>query len=210
MTMMKTKKKVRGVTLAEVVVASAMSAMVLLFSITVFLAVTSSWARGENLMDSEGEVREAVRFCNDELRQAMWVSVDADGMGITYRIPKKEASGAFEVPAVWDGVDRRLFLENNGLWTSWSATGKRRICRNVLTTDPFVGLNNAVAARRQVVSGAMPVYPAYKIFEKNPGVVTTEITVTLVAANRGGQVGEIVRSKKREVVALRNVPELIK
>lgn len=204
------QSKKAGASLAEVVVSSAMSSLVLLFAVSVFLLCTSSWVRGENMMDSDNEVRGAIRKVSDELREAMWVSVDANGMGLTYRKPKKDVNGDFELPVSWDGVDRRIEFNNGRLFLKPTSTTQKLICRNVLNTDPFVGIGDAFVAKKQVVTGALPSYPAYKIFVPNTGSIVSEVTVTIVASNRGGKTGEITRSRRREVVALRNVPELIK
>ena len=204
------RSKRAGVSLAEVIVASAMSSFILLFAISVFLMCTSSWVRGENMMDSDNQVRSAVRLISDELREAMWVSVDADGKGLTYRKPKKDVNGNFQIPVLWDGLDRRFEFESGRLYMKPTSTTKKLICRNVMTTDPFVGIGNAFVAKKQIVSGPLPSYPAYRFFQANVGAIVSEVTVTIVASNNGGRAGEVTRSRRREVVALRNVPELIK
>lgn len=200
--------KKAGMSLMEVAVAAGVSAVTLGFSVSVFMMASSSWARGENRIAGENDVRQTVRIISDELREAMWVSVDADGQGLTYRKPKKEPTGEFSIPVVWDGLDRRIELENDTIVLSESATVERVICRGVMTKDPFRSSNHAMdsAISKTASNGS---WQNYKIFEPNVGTFTTEVRVTVVTSNRGGA-GEFVRARKREVVALRNVPELIK
>lgn len=203
------RSKQAGVTMAEVVVASAVSGAVLTFVVSLFLVSAASWARGESRIDGETNARQAVRIVSDELREAMWVSVDANGMGVTYRIPAKETTGEFKVPAVWDGKDRRIELKGTNLVLEEDADTSRVIARNVITKDPFQTSNHVLdsAITQQSDSAS---WPSYKIFESNIGALTTEVKVSVVIANRGGKTGEYVRTRKRELISLRNVPELIK
>src|SRR5690606_38610602 len=177
--------------------------------VSVFLMCTSAWARGESRIDGETNVRQAVRIVSDELREAMWVKVDANGLGLSYRKPMKEATGEFKIPVVWDGKDRRIELQGTSIILEEDSSTKRIICRNVMSVDPFRTSTHAMnSAISQQATNAT--WQSYKIFEPNVGTFATEVTVTVVTSNRGGNVGEYVRARKREVVALRNVPELIK
>lgn len=194
----------------EVVVSAAISSIVLFASVTMFMGVMGAWARGESTMDGENDTRQAMRVISDELREAMWVLVDADGMGLTYRKPAKDVNGEFLIPVTWDGFDRRIYYENGILYLEKQAGERRPICRNVLTRDPYMLHSNMVEARREQSAVAPTAAPQYQIFEPNSTSITTEVTVMIVTGQSGGQVGETVRSRKRESIALRNVPELIK
>lgn len=202
------RSKRSGFTLAEVIVSSVISSLVLSLAVSVFLMCIGSWARGESQMDGDGDTRKAMRSVAHELREAMWVSVDADGMGITFRHPRKDITGAFQTPVVWDGIDRRIFLDNSELVMTAGAGTRRRIATNVSEFDPFMGRSHAMDARREV--GAVATYPRYRIFTPNAGALTTEVIVQIVTGAKGGQVDEVIRARKRERIVLRNVPELIK
>ncbi|MCB0826987.1 MAG: hypothetical protein KDC26_12430 [Armatimonadetes bacterium] len=203
---MKRKMKKRGFTLMEVIVSSVMSTVVLFGVVSLLLMVMGSWARGEGRMDGENDARQAMRAMSDELREAMLVQVDADGMGLTYRKPAKNGAGDFTLPVAWDGVVRRLYYSNGSLWISDGATN-RKIAKNVLTVDPFASASHRLNEERKV--GATT-GTAYKVFTPNPGAVITEVTMMVVISNKGGQSEETVRARKRETVVLRNVPEIIK
>lgn len=202
------RSKRSGFTLTEVIVSSVISSLVLSLAVSVFLMCIGSWARGESQMDGDGDTRKAMRAVAHELREAMWVSVDADGMGITFRQPRKDASGAFQTPVVWDGVDRRIFLDQSELVMTAGPGTRRRLATNVTEFDAFQGRAHAMDARREV--GGTTTFARYRIFTPNAGALTTEVVVQIVTGAKGGQVDEVIRSRKRERVVLRNVPELIK
>ncbi len=198
-----------GFTLAEVVVTSVISVVILTSVVTLFITVAAAWARGETTMETEGETAEIVSKVADELHEAMWVSVDADGYGLTYRKPKKQVSGDFEIPVVWDGIDRRIYLDSTDL-KIFDGTNTRILSKNVLKNDPF-RLGTHMSQKRKssqtvVAEGA----PTYKIFVPNSTALVSEVTVTVVTGAKGGRPGEWARAKKRDRVLLRNVPELIK
>lgn len=203
------RRKRAGFTLAEVVVGSSISAIVLSFGISLFLMCIGDWARGENWIQAENDTRQSMRVINDELREAMWVSIDANGQGLTYRKPVKESTGEFKIPVAWDGQDRRIYLEQGNLYLEESAGNRRIICRNVMDKNPFVGSTNTSDVRRSDVldSGT---WQTYRIFTPNLGGVTNEVTVEIVTGMEGANAMEQVRSRRREIVTLRNVPELIK
>jgi hypothetical protein len=208
---MKKNSRRSGFTLVEVVVGSIISFIVLSSAVALFLGVIGAWARGESMMDGDNDTRQIVRIASDELREAMWVSIDADGMGITYRKPRKDGSGDFEIPVVWDGIDRRMELNGADLEID-DGGSVRTIGRNVLSVDPFRLGTHVLDSKRYVEDPLSPTAapPAYRIFEGPATGLISEVTVTIVTGSRGGQAAESVRAKKRERVVLRNVPQLIK
>lgn len=207
---MKKRSRRSGFSLAEVIVGSVISFIVLTSTITLFIGVVGAWARGENMMDGENDTRQVMRVVSDELREAMWVSVDADGMGITYRKPRKDASGDFELPVTWDGVDRRFDLNGTNLELD-DGTTTRTIGRNVLSVDPFRLQTHMLDGKMRQEDPLVPeIAPAYRIFTAPATGLVSEVTVTVVTGNLGGQAGETNRSRKREHIVLRNVPQLIK
>lgn len=191
---MKSKRILRskraGLTLMEVMVSAAISSVVLFSAISLFLTGIGTWARGQGKMEVETQSRQAIRVTSDALREAMWVSVDADGMGLTYRLPRIDGDGAFEVPIIWDGVDRRIAL-HSGKLQMIDANGTRTICRNVRLTDPLSS------------GGAQ----SYRIFTPGPGAITRRLNVQIVTETTGGRQEKVV-ARKRETVFLRNIPEL--
>jgi len=197
-------------TLPEVVVGSVISTVVLTSALSLFIACAGAWARGENLMDGENDTRQAVRVISDELRQAMLVTIDADGRGITYRHPNKTAGGDFAVPVVWDGVERRIFLNGTNLIMRGTGGVERVVARNVLTVDPFMLSTTTTQRKMRHTSQGVEVAPAYRIFTASSGGLINEVIVQIVTGTKGGRAGESLRTRKRERVVLRNVPELIK
>lgn len=204
------RRSKKAFTLVEVIVGSAISFIVLTSALTLFIACVAAWGRGETMMDGENDTRQAIRQISDELRQAMWVSIDGDGMGITYRLPQKDAiTGDYSVPVVWDGVDRRIYKDGTDLILVGSGGIKRTIARNVLAVDPFMLGTHQYQKKR--IKGSVPeVAPSYKIFTTNTAGIISVVTVKIVTGKQGGATDEWQRTRKRERVVLRNVPELIK
>ncbi len=198
-----------GFTLTEVVVASLVSSVVLTAVVTLLITVAAAWARGETTMGTEGDTQEIISKVSDELREAMWVSVDADGYGLTYRKPKKTVTGDFEIPVVWDGFDRRIYLTGTDL-KIFDGTTTRTLSTTVLKNDPFrlgTHMNQRKKANQTVAAEGAP---TYRVFVPNTTGLVSEVMVTVVTGAKGGRPGEWARAKKRDRVVLRNVPELIK
>lgn len=177
-------------TIVEVATAAVISTMVLGAAITLFIAGAGMWVRGGEMMETEVQSRQAVRVIATNLREAMQVTVDADGQGVTYRLPTRLSDGTFRAPAVWDGVTRRIF-HNNGSIRLTDNGGTRTITRNVILTDPDNG--NA----------------AYRIFVPGSGTVVREITIRVVC-RRTLPNGIVYLGRKRETIFLRNIPQTIR
>jgi Tfp pilus assembly protein PilW len=177
--------------LVEVTVAAAVTVLVLSGGISIFLFGSATWFRGQGKIDANQTSQRAVRNIAGELREAMTVVVDADGQGLNFRRPQKEADGSYTQPITWDGVARRIFLDNDGA-VKVSGTGQpRTLAAGVITTDPM---------RSSAPFG-------YKIFTAGAGSITRSLTVMIVS-QRASYRNEAVTSRSREVVYLRNVPML--
>ena len=149
----------------------------------------ASWVRGESRIQAESQSQRAVRIISQELREAMMVSVDPDGTGLSYRLPTRDSSGTFTVPTTWDGVTRRIELRGDNLVVV-GAQSERIIARNVSRTD---------------FTQDPPV--AYQIFTPGAGAVTRQLVVTIVCQTNSYRTKNSV-SRTRETVFLRNIPEL--
>ncbi|MCG9896312.1 MAG: hypothetical protein MH204_12640, partial [Fimbriimonadaceae bacterium] len=157
-------------------------------ALTIFIAGAGAWIRGSEMIDAETNSKQAVRVISDQLRQAMMVTVDNNGQGLTYRIPTRTSDGTFSAPPVWDNVSRRIFLQNGNIVLQ-EGTATRTIVRGVITTDPENG--NA----------------SYQIFTPGAGSIVRDVTVFVVTRRNLSQ-GRTVSGRKREVVYLRNIPRI--
>lgn len=184
-------RKTRGVTLVETMTVTLMSTIVIFASLACFLQGASSWAKGQSHMTVEDQSRRSVRIISDELREAMSVFVDADGMGLTYRKPKLDAEGNFVTPVIWDGVTRRIYCSSGKIYLGPSGQ-ERIVCRDVITTDPKLVGN-----------------PPYKTFVPAAGSITRAVDVKVVTSTNSGVDATKTISRKRETIFLRNVPELV-
>ena len=177
----------------EVVISSGMTVFILVGVVSIFLLGMTTWFRGQARIDANGSTQRSVREISNELREAMFVSVDADGKGITFQRPAKDGTtGDYTQPEVWDNVTRRIALNSSGeLWLSSNGTNVRRFCNNIILTDPLSTGGTG----------------AYKPFTPGAGSLTRAVTIMLVA-QKSNDKNEKVTSRSRETIVLRNVPQL--
>lgn len=186
------RRSKRGFTLIETLTAATLTVMALFTSIMVMVSGMNSWAQGQGRINAELQSQRAVRAISSQLRQAMSVVVDADGKGLTYRLPQKDGNGNFIVPAIWDGVTRRVeFSSNKVNLIEGGATTV--LCNNVILTDP------------KSSGGTAPYTP----FTAGAGSIVRQITV-MVATKWNGKRDQLVSSRVRETIYLRNIPQLSK
>ena len=127
-----------------------------------------------------------------ELRQAMSVTVDGNGLGLSYRMPVIDSGGNYTVPPVWDNVNRRIELNGTNL-NIVTGGSTRRIASGVILTDPLSPGGTG----------------SYKVFTPGAGVITRQVTVQLVVRKTTLK-QQTKSSRNRETIYLRNIPELIK
>lgn len=177
----------RGATITEVAIASAISTIVLFGAVSTFLVGMSSWMRGQGKLDVSSRSQIAVRTISQELREAMSITVDGDGMGVTYRRPRLTTAGDIQIPVLWDGVARRIELRNGVLRKSTNGN-IRVLARGLTTTDP----------RSRT---------AYRVFTAGSGSITRQVHVQLANRAFGFRDG-VEQTRVRETIYLRNIPEL--
>lgn len=183
-------RKRRGATLLEVITATGLSSMMLFGALSVFLHGSASWLRGTAKINVNEDAQGAVRAITQELREAMSVAVDGDGLGLSYRLPQVDGNGDYVVPAVWDGIERRIDLDDGRILLSADGADDKVLCRGVILTDPLSGTS-----------------ATYKTFTAGAGTITRQLTVMVVTkANEYRK--EDAKSRSRETVFLRNIPEL--
>lgn len=173
----------------ETLVASTISIIVIGTAVMAIIFGTSSWIKGSSKGVADANAERAIRMMSDELRQAMLVTVDANGQGLTYQLPTINGSGNFTVPPVWDGVNRRFQLNGTSLqWVNGAST--RTICKNIRSTDPRTSA-------------------AYRIFVPGVGSVTRALNL-LVATSETSTKTKTFSGRYRETIYLRNIPELVR
>jgi hypothetical protein len=182
----------RGFTQLETITSVGLSVLVLTGATALYFAGMFGWARGQGKIDAETGAQSAVRIVAKELREAMSVTVDVNGQGLTYVKPALDNNGNFVIPPTADGVTRRIEFQNSPPRLVMLTNGTPRVlCRGVQLTDPSAAGN-----------------PAYTIFAPGAGAVTRSITIMLVS-RRETRPGQSTWSRSRESVFLRNVPELM-
>jgi len=186
---MKSKTRLTaGITLVELLTASAISTMVLTILVSTLIMGSSSWMRGLGKIQAEGNSQMAIKRVTDELREAMSVQVDSSGSSASYRVPAKDSKGDFIYPLVWDKVNRKISLVGTDL-VMFDGPTKVNLARGVLPIDPID-----------------PQKRAYQIFTPGPGTLTRQVTVQ-VATTANSYKNENSTSRSRETIFLRNVPQ---
>ncbi len=185
-------RKRRGVSLIETVTAAFLSIFVLAGAYAALLSGSTSWIKGSGALDAEASAQRSVRKMANELRQAMSVVVDGNGLGLTYRMPLIDNNGNYTVPPVWDNVTRRIELNGTNLNIVTGGSTKR-LASGIILTDPLS--TNGTGT--------------YRIFNAGAGSVTRQVTVQLVVRKNSIK-DKTTTSRNREIVFLRNIPELVK
>lgn len=182
------RRRVRGVTLIETLMAAIITGLTLTTGVSLLIVGLLGWYRGQGQIKAEEDSHTALRIAISELRQAMSVSVDANGLGISYYLPEQDNTGTDLVPETSDGVLRRIELD--GSTFNMIANGNTRtLCTDVTLTDP----NSS---------------EAYKVFTPGAGTTTLAVTIEIVTKDQASS-GDIEESRNRETVFVRNVPPLV-
>lgn len=185
------RRQRKGATLVEALVSAVVTVMAIGTASSVWLAGATSWYHGAGKIDAELQSRGAVRTICTELAEAMDVTVDANGLGVTFHKPARDGNGDYQTDVmgqpVADGVDRRIYLSSGKLYYN-SGNGIRVLAKNVITTDPLSP------------GGTAP----YKIFTPGLGSIIRQVTV-MVATQTTGANKKAVKARKRETVFLRNI-----
>lgn len=185
---MKNCRRLRGISLIEVSVAATLTITVMVGGLGVFLYGMSGFYKGQGRLDAQSGAQIAMRRVSYELREAMSATVDSDGMGVSYRKAAVDANGNITTPVTWDNISRRIALTNGQLQLTVGGNS-RVIAYNVITTDPLNG------------------DAAYVLFTPSTGTITRSINVMIAVQSSSTATG-IVKSRARETIFLRNVPEI--
>lgn len=185
--MKRTRRLQRGTTLLELLTASTINVMVLGGLVLTMVFGMSSWLKGLGKIEAESGAQRAIKIISNELRQAMYVSVDASGKALTYRLPVLDKNGTYQYPIEWDGIDRRIGLDVDKIRIKGGGDN-RVIARGVKLTDP---------ATKQ----------PYTLFTPGDGKITRQVTIE-VAVSSNEYKRQSTSSRNRETIFLRNIPEL--
>ncbi len=174
----------------ETITAAMLTATVLVTSVAVFIYASYSWIKGASHVMAESDSALAVQTMDRQLREAISVTLDANGKGITYQLPAHNADGSYAVPQVWDNVTRRIALSGTNLVMSGSDGTTTTLARSVYPYDPLAGTQSA-----------------YTIFSVTSGAKVTTLNVMIVTSQLDGH-QSLVTSRSRQTVYLRNLPQV--
>ena len=182
--------KKSGYTLVEMVIAAALSVLAFGGISALLIGGMSNWITGEAKVDAEDSAEQGVRIIAGELRSAMMATVDANGLGVTYELPAKDANGDYLTPITWDGVTRRIVLQGTNL-NKIEGNATYTIVQGVSPTDPLSPAGKST----------------YRIFTPGLGQTTYQITMELVT-DRDGVKSASLTARNRETIYLRNIPQI--
>lgn len=165
----------RGFTLLESTIAISLITVLSLGGVSLTLSAISSWNKDVAQGTLETEVGLAIRQIADELRPAVSIMVDTDGMGLTYWLPAHEADGTLTIPLQTDGVERRLEVDSRG----------EKLYIDGRTRPVLTGLDLPIGAR---------------LFSLRPGHKALEIRIESSTTADG----KTYRSYRTEIISLRN------
>lgn len=176
-------------TLIEVLTASTLGVLCVFGAVSTLLMGMTGWAKGQGSISSNLDSQKSIRLVTSELKEAMEVTIDADGLGLTYKLPAADGTGLYSQPMTWDGVSRRMqyvVSGSVGRIEMGPTTNLRVIATNVSNTNP--GTGNTM-----------------RVFVPGDGAVVREITVRLTADNYGSSYSR-EKTLALETVFLRNIP----
>lgn len=212
------RKRQRGFTLPELMTGAVIGSMVIGGGAMLATNSAQSWTKGRNWIDADESSRQAVQKVTRTLREAMWVQVDANGRGITYRLPRKDAGGNVISPTQPDMTLRR-FEVVNGVLVHVEGARRTSVADGVLDRDPYRDLTGGRAMAHGVlydVHCGSPVYhlrvdtsPTYRMFTSNTAGPARELTIQFVTATKGHRGDQTLFGRRRERISLRNIPSLI-
>lgn len=185
---MKRRTKKSGTTLIEAVTAAFMTVMLLTGAVASYLGLSKSALIGQSKLDTQGGAQKAVRRAASEVREAMSVTVDDNGKGITYTLPAENSDGTYQIPLTPDGKTHRLWVDDAHEFCTKSSDGNTNLvlCKGLVANDPVLNT-------------------PYRIFTGGTGINANTVTIEIVTqANTSSTSTQITRA--RETVYLRNIP----
>lgn len=186
---MRRRRGLRGYSLVETLMAVSITSVVLFTATSVFLYASYDWIQNSVSVKADADSSLAVQVIDRQLRQAMVVTVDTNGNGVTYELPMQNPDGSYAVPLVWDGITRRIALQGTNLVMSGSDGSSETLAFNVYPYDPLA-----------------PPQTTYQIFTAPAVSSFTSLTV-MVVTGVTDNAQNLVTSRSRQTVFLRNIPQ---
>jgi Tfp pilus assembly protein PilW len=183
------RRGLRGYSLVETLMAVSLTSIVLLTATSVFMYASYRWIQNSVSVKADADSSLAVQMIDRQLRQAMVITVDPNGNGVTYELPMQNPDGSYAVPLLWDGVTRRIALQGTTLVMSGSDGTSETLAFNVYPYDPLAPPNTA-----------------YQIFTA-PAVTSFTSLNVMVVTGLGDNAQNLVTSRSRQTVYLRNIPQ---
>lgn len=182
-----------GFTLIEMVFTSFIMLFTVIVGLSVFLMGVQTWYKGEAGLETQTGAQQGIQRTASLLRQAIYVSVDANGQGLTFNLPEFDGTGTIVTPMTWDGIARRIEISGDKLIYTWDGGPIQTLCDNVVTTDPLSAGGTG----------------SYVVFTPGPGTITRSVSIMIVSQQGVSTQQKPIYGRRRETIYLRNVPGLV-
>lgn len=170
-------------------VASSLGVLVVFGTVSTLVMGMYGWSKGQGAIDSNVDGQKSIRVISSELKEAMEVTLDANGLGLNYKLPLKDGTGLYVQPMTWDGVTRRVqyrVVSTVGRIEYGPSASMRTLATNVSNINPSSG-------------------NSYQIFTAGDGTVIRELKMRLTTDNAGRN-SERQKTLTAETFFLRNIP----
>lgn len=113
-----------GFTVIETVISISIFTLLAMGGVSMMVAAAASWNREIAQSGVNTDTSRGLKIIARELRPALTVSIDANGQGITYRLPRRDTLGHIIVPVSAENTVYRIYRSQDG--SSLLRTGRTR------------------------------------------------------------------------------------
>lgn len=186
-------RKQRGLTLAELIIASALIILTLIGVLALMISGLRSFERTTSDINLTQPNAQAMRRISETLRQALSITISSDGSQINYVLPKVSASpdpytGEKELvyPLTPDGIQRSFQVKNRNLV---SLPDNRKLLSGINPIDPH--------------SSSTQYQQSYRPFQRTTIGAKNAISINLITSETVN--GKIRFTRMKSTVLVQNI-----
>lgn len=184
------RRRQRGFTVVELVTGAGVLTLVLLMGVNIMAMAYRSVHQGMQNATIENDTQYSIRYIAHRLREAAAVTVDSDGLGISFYAPAKDGNGNYVTPLTPSSVEHRFYYSDGKIYERLGDRTPKAVVDYAMNSDPTTGQSGS----------------SFRIFRASSSGVVRMITVLLVA--RRSTPSGYVTARVREAVYLRNIPSV--
>lgn len=114
----------RGFTALETIISISIFTILAMGGVSLMVAAAASWNREIAQSEVNSDTSRGLKAIAQELRPALSVSIDGDGQGISYRLPRRDTQGHIIIPVSAESTVYRIYRSQDG--SSLMRTGRTR------------------------------------------------------------------------------------